>query len=118
MRTGFVGVVFLALGACATNGGYKSYAPAQDGPKTIAILQPMNLESYTLLNQGGAGKIFGAIGALAEAPNDMAKMKQLDGELRSAGFDFSTAFSQTLKSKLESKGYQVVIVPVTRTKPT
>lgn len=106
-----------ALTACATNGGYTAYNGSHDGPKTIAILQPMNLESYTLLNQGGAGKMFGAIGALAEGPSDMAKMKQLDGSLKSVGFDFSTTFSQTLKSKLEAEGYKVVIVPVSRPKP-
>lgn len=97
-----------ALTACATNGGYTAYNGSHDGPKTIAILQPMNLESYTLLNQGGAGKMFGAIGALAEGPSDMAKMKQLDGSLKSVGFDFSTTFSQTLKSKLEAEGYNQV----------
>lgn len=107
--------VLLWLGACAAppipydrQGG--------GGVRTIGLLTPPMSETATVFVWGSPGRMFGLVGALAEAAAQSAREGRVKAALETQPFKPRPLFETALGEALGAQGYAVVPVAVERPK--
>lgn len=78
--------------------------------KRIDIVKMPEPKQYAVLNVGGAGAMFGLVGALATSADADDKMKRITSQFNQAKLQPNEELAKTLADKLTGKGYQVRII--------
>lgn len=84
------------------------------GVQTIGVLTPYMSEQATVFVWGSPGRMFGLVGALAEAAAQSAREGRVKGALDSRQFQARPVFEEALGAALTTQGYRVVPVTVAR----
>lgn len=101
----------LLISGCATPVNKVAIsAQTLSGIKRIDIVQMPEPKRYAILNIGGAGAMFGLIGALAASADANDKMDRITSQFNQAKLQPNEALAKTLAEKLTSKGYQVRVI--------
>ena len=84
------------------------------GVQTIGVLTPYMSEQATVFVWGSPGRMFGLVGALAEAAAQSAREGRVKGALDSRQFQARPVFEEALGAALTTQGYRVMPVTVAR----
>jgi hypothetical protein len=115
----FVLALFLtfALGGCAGVHKQAFNKDANQGLKSIGLLEPAYSGEYFVFNSGHIGQGFGLIGGLIAAADMQSKTNQFTELMKARNFKVSEEFQGILVSELQNLGYSVKIIKVQREKP-
>jgi hypothetical protein len=113
----FISISILGLVSCAS--GPKRMDMTSETAKTyrhIGIIEMDNMEHYHALSLSATPALFGLIGGLVSGSNQEARREKLSAAINNKGIDLGLSFTETLKSNLEEKGYEVTVIKGVREK--